>query len=74
MSVGKSADRGKARFQALGKSLSANFEKCGKAGPQENRLKLFIKQPYRKPTQVDWWRTPRRTGENSLRNSAKKRP
>ncbi|PJA49725.1 hypothetical protein CO169_01300 [Candidatus Shapirobacteria bacterium CG_4_9_14_3_um_filter_39_13] len=27
--------------------------------------------PYRKPTQVDWTRSLRRTGEGSLRNSAK---
>jgi hypothetical protein len=28
-------------------------------------------RPYRKPTQVDWTRSLRRTGEGSLRNSAK---
>ncbi len=28
--------------------------------------------PYRKPTQVDWSRRPRRSGDTCLRNSAKK--
>src|SRR3989344_5075831 len=48
--------------------------KLRKASFQENLLQLSIVEPYRKPTQVCRASRPRRTGETSLRNSAKKRP
>ena len=41
---------------------------------KKNRQELKVRDPYRKPTQVDRARSPRGTSDSSLRNSAKKRP
>lgn len=39
---------------------------------REKLIKECVVCPYRKPTQVSWWRTPRHSGKCGLRNSAKK--
>lgn len=45
--------------------------KSHKSHCQEKPLAMQARCPYRKPTQVGAWRTRRRAGELSLRNSAK---
>ena len=58
--------------RVVGNSRSQDFGKLGEVRGQEKRRSEILTKPYRQPTLVDWSSRPRRAGELSSRNSAKK--